>query len=71
MSRGDELRGFVAERLAAAVEEILAAVGRTVAGYEQEASGLRREISRQRRQLEGLMQHQLTAGPTLSHLYPS
>ncbi|XP_034020351.1 zinc finger protein 2-like isoform X2 [Thalassophryne amazonica] len=52
MSKGDALRSFVAETLAAATREILAVVERTVAGYEKEASGFREEIDRQRRQLE-------------------
>ncbi|KAG8005899.1 hypothetical protein GBF38_004943, partial [Nibea albiflora] len=60
MSRGDALRGFVTDRLAAASREILAVVDRVVAGYEEEASGFRREIDRQRRQLEVLLQPRVT-----------
>ncbi|XP_068164210.1 zinc finger protein 37-like isoform X2 [Antennarius striatus] len=56
MSKGDILRGFVTERLAAATQDILGAVERIVAGYEEEASGFRQEIERQRRQLEALLQ---------------
>ncbi|XP_076019355.1 uncharacterized protein LOC143010734 isoform X2 [Genypterus blacodes] len=55
MSKPDTLRGFIAERLAAAAREILAAVDRTVSGYEEEASGCRQEMERQRRQLEALL----------------
>lgn len=60
MSKGEILRGFVTERLAAAAQEILEAVDRVVAGYEEEAAGFRQEIERQRRQLEPLLQRQLT-----------
>ncbi|XP_031134024.1 zinc finger and SCAN domain-containing protein 2-like [Sander lucioperca] len=59
MSKGEILRGFVNERLAAATREIIAVVDRIVAGYEEEASGFREEIDRQRRQLE-LLQAQVT-----------
>lgn len=74
MSKGDVLRGFVTERLAAASQEILAAVDRIVADYEEEASGFREEIDRQRRQLEGLLQPRVTlskAGRSLiyCHVY--
>lgn len=55
MSKPDKLRGFIAERLAAAAREILAAVERTVSSYEAEASGCRREMEQQRRQLEALL----------------
>ncbi|XP_068612229.1 zinc finger protein 485-like [Brachionichthys hirsutus] len=54
MSKGELLRGFVTERLAAATQDILGAVDRIVAGYEEEALGFRREIERQRKQLEGV-----------------
>ncbi|XP_026178241.1 zinc finger protein 37-like [Mastacembelus armatus] len=61
LSKGETLRGFVAERLAAASRDILAVVDRVVAGYEEEASGFRQEIERQRRQLETvLLQPELT-----------
>lgn len=60
MSKGEILRGFVTERLAAATQEILEVVDGIVAGYEEEASGFRQEIERQRRQLEVLLQRQLT-----------
>lgn len=56
MSKAEELREFVTEKLAAASREILAAVDRLVAGYEEEASGFRQEIDRQKRQLELLPQ---------------
>lgn len=59
MSKGEILRGFVTERLAAAAQEILEAVDGIVAGYEEEAAGFRQEIERQRRQLELLLQRQL------------
>ncbi|XP_073330940.1 uncharacterized protein [Pagrus major] len=59
MSKAAGLRGFVAERLAAASREILAVVDKIVAGYEEEASGFRQEIERQRRQLEELLQPEL------------
>lgn len=62
MSKGDILRGFVSERLAAATQEILGVVDRIVAGWEEEAAGFRREIERQRRQLEVLLQQPLTQG---------
>nr|XP_046236059.1 zinc finger protein 25-like isoform X2 [Scatophagus argus] len=60
MSKGEILKAFVTERLAATTQEILGVVDRIVAGYEEEASGFRQEIERQRRQLEGLLQPQLT-----------
>lgn len=72
MSKGEILRGFVTERLAAASQEILTVVDRIVAGYEEEASGFRQEIELQRRQLEVLLQPQVTfntAGRSLLHLY--
>lgn len=69
MSKGDVIRGFVTERLAAASQEILAVVDKIVAGYEEEASGFRQEIERQRRQLEELLQPEvrLKAGRSLQH----
>ncbi|KAG7236303.1 hypothetical protein INR49_001219 [Caranx melampygus] len=57
MSKGEILRGFVTERLAAASREILAAVEGLVAGYEE-------EIDRQRRQLDVLRQPQVTLNKT-------
>uniref|UniRef100_UPI0037E911B5 zinc finger protein 157-like n=1 Tax=Semicossyphus pulcher TaxID=241346 RepID=UPI0037E911B5 len=60
MSKGEVLRGFVTERLAAASQEILAVVDRIVAEYEEEASGFRQEIERQKSQLEVLQQPQVT-----------
>lgn len=59
MSKAEELREFVREKLAAASREILTAVDRLVAGYEEEASGFRQEIDRQKRQLE-LLPHEAT-----------
>lgn len=56
MSKGEILRSFVTERLAAASREILEAVDGIVAGYEEEALGFKREIERQRRELEALIQ---------------
>ncbi len=59
MSKGEILRGFVTERLAAASQEILAVVDRIVAGYEEEALGLKQEIDQQRRELKALLQPQV------------
>ncbi|XP_030287025.1 zinc finger protein 250-like isoform X2 [Sparus aurata] len=72
MSKGDVIRGFVTERLAAASQEILAVVDKIVAGYEEEASGFRQEIERQRRQLEELLQPEvrLKAGVKRSRSLP-
>lgn len=72
MSKGDVIRGFVTERLAAASQEILAVVDKIVAGYEEEASGFRQEIERQRMQLEELLQPEvrLKAGQSLKIYHP-
>lgn len=44
MSKGDSLRRFFADRLAALTQEILAVFDGVVADYEAEASGSRRQL---------------------------
>lgn len=66
MSKGDTLRRFVADRLAALTQEIFAVFDGVVADYEEEASGCRRELERQRRQLEVLLQGQLRSSGCLT-----
>ncbi|XP_071373150.1 zinc finger protein OZF-like [Centroberyx affinis] len=55
MSKVQQLRALVKQRLTAAAEEIFGLFERTIADYEEEASGLKEENDRQRKLLDAVL----------------